>query len=141
MTLWAVDTIERVCDGIRRYILTLIYPVSAFAFAITLPSKRPRHNATAAQALAEGLPANPGSKLVLLSDDGSDFRGAFDQALQRLGLTRNWTYPQKPQNQHPRRTLQPCPAEAHRGLPQGPPLHRHALFNQKLADWLVFYNT
>ncbi|WP_438438516.1 hypothetical protein [Hydrogenophilus thermoluteolus] len=39
MTLWALDTIERVRDGVRRYILTLVDPVSRCAFALALPKR------------------------------------------------------------------------------------------------------
>jgi transposase InsO family protein len=104
MTLWTVDTIERVRDGMRRYLLTLIDPVSAIAFAVALPSKHARHTAAAAQALAEGLLPNPGGKLMFLSDNGSEFKGAFDQTLQRLNLTHYWTYPKNPKmNAHAER--------------------------------------
>ncbi|WP_284155515.1 helix-turn-helix domain-containing protein [Sulfuricystis multivorans] len=58
LTLWAVDTIERVRDGIRRYVLTAIAPVSATAFAVALPSKHARYSARVAEALVQGLAAD-----------------------------------------------------------------------------------
>jgi transposase InsO family protein len=125
----------------RRYILTLIDPVSAIAFAVATPSKHARHTAIAAQALAEGLLANPRGKLMFLSDNGSEFKGAFDQTLKRLGLTHYWTYPKSPKmNAHAERfnrTLQESFVDYHEDLL----FTDLALFNQKLADWLVFYNT
>jgi transposase len=39
MHLWAVDTIQRVSLGIRRYIITMIDPNSRIAFAVAIPSK------------------------------------------------------------------------------------------------------
>lgn len=87
MTLWAVDTIEGVCEGMRRYVLTLIDPVLAIALAVALRSKHDHHTAAVAQALAEGLQPNPSGKLMLLSDSGSEFKGAFNQTLKRLGLS------------------------------------------------------
>lgn len=43
----AVDTIERVRDGIKRYVLTCIDPASAFGLAVALPSKASHHTAAA----------------------------------------------------------------------------------------------
>ena len=69
LTLWAVDTIERVREGIRRYVLTAIDPVSATAFAVALPSKHARHTARVAQALVQGLAADTSRKILFLSDN------------------------------------------------------------------------
>jgi transposase InsO family protein len=108
---------------------------------VALPSKGARHTAAAAQALIEGLGTNPGHTLMFLCDNGSEFKGAFDQTLQRLGLTHFWTYPKSPKmNAHAERfnrTLQESFVDYHEDL-----LYTDlTLFNQKLADWLVFYNT
>ncbi|MBU2763943.1 helix-turn-helix domain-containing protein, partial [Acidithiobacillus caldus] len=43
----AVDTIERVRDGLKRYLVTFIDPASAFALAVALPSKATRHTQAA----------------------------------------------------------------------------------------------
>jgi len=46
--LWAADTIERVRDGVRRYLLTLVDPVSRVAFAMALAGKvEPPHHGRA----------------------------------------------------------------------------------------------
>jgi len=71
LSFWAVDLIERVRDGIRRYILTLVDPKSRIAFAVALPSKHSRNTAEVLKAL---LSVNPTCK-GLLSDNGSNLRG------------------------------------------------------------------
>ncbi len=104
LTLWAVDTIERVRDGIRRSVLTAIDPVLAIAFAVALPSKHARHTARAAEALVAGLTQDTARQILFLSDNGSEFKGAFDQILQHLGPTHYWTYPKSPKmNAHAER--------------------------------------
>ena len=39
----AVDTSERVRDGLKHYIVTFIDPVSTFALAVAVPSKTTRY--------------------------------------------------------------------------------------------------
>ncbi|MEW6695209.1 MAG: DDE-type integrase/transposase/recombinase [Pseudomonadota bacterium] len=134
LTLWAVDTIERIRDGVRRYVLTAIDPVSATAFAVALPSQHARHSAQVAQALVQGLAADTSRKRLFLSDNGSEFKGAFDQTLARLGLTHYWTYPKRPKmNAHAERfgrTVQEQFIDWHEELL----FTDLALFNPKLAD-------
>jgi len=55
MHLWAVDTIQKVSNGIRRYIMTLVDPNSRVAFAVALPSKHSKHTAKVLEALIDGL--------------------------------------------------------------------------------------
>jgi transposase InsO family protein len=134
----AVDTIERVRDGLRRYLVTFIDPASAFAFAVGLPSKATRHTQAALQATLALLPQKP---RVLLSDNGSEFEAGFAQTLQHHGIQRWFTYPKTPRmNAHCERfnrTIQESFVDYHEDLL----FTDLALFNQKLADWLIFYNT
>ena len=51
MHLWAVDTIQRVSDGMRRYIMTLVDPNSRIAFAVAIPTKHAKHTAKVFDAL------------------------------------------------------------------------------------------
>jgi transposase len=55
MHLWAVDTIQRVSNGIRRYIMTMIDPNSRIAFAVAIPSEHSKHTAKILEALIDGL--------------------------------------------------------------------------------------
>jgi transposase InsO family protein len=134
----AVDTIERIRDGIRRYLVTFIDPASRFAFALALPSKASRHTQTALEAVLSLLPQAP---KVVLSDNGSEFEKAFAQTIKARQIERWYTYPKSPRmNAHVERfnrTLQESFVDDHEALL----FTDLALFNQKLADWLIFYNT
>ena len=134
----AVDTIERVRDGMRRYLLTFIDPASAFGLAVALPSKATRHTQAALTAALDSLPMQP---QVLLSDNGSEFEASFAQTLRTRGIQRWYTYPKSPKmNAHAERfnrTVQESFVDYHENLL----FTDLGLFNQKMAEWLVFYNT
>jgi hypothetical protein len=134
----ACFTRERIRDGMRRYIVTFIDPVSHFAFAVGLPSKHARYTA---RALEQGLSLLPQRPTTVLSDNGSKFKADFAQLLKERGIKRWYTYPKTPKmNAHAERfnrTIQESFVDDHEELL----FTDLALFNRKLADWLVFYNT
>ena len=142
--LWAVDTIQRVSNGIRRYILTMIDPVSRVAFAIAIPSKHAKHTAKALEALIDGIAAAKKRQkhtLAILSDNGSEFKKEFDVLIEQKGLTHYWTYPKSPKmnahNERFNRTIQEQFVDYYEDL-----LFTDINeFNKKLADWLIDYNT
>ncbi len=146
MHLWAVDTIQKVSNGIRRYIMTLVDPHSRIAFAVALPSKHSKHTAKVLEALIDGLTGNIEVNLShrefsILSDNGSEFMKEFEQLLQNKGLTHYWTYPRSPKmnahNERFNRTLQEQFIDFYEDL-----LFTDIdLFNEYLADWLIKYNT
>ncbi|MEJ5210356.1 MAG: integrase core domain-containing protein, partial [Burkholderiales bacterium] len=125
-------------DGIRRYILTFIDPASRFAFAVATPGKTSRYTRAALNAALSLLPAKP---QVLLSDNGSEFEAGFAKTLDDHGIARWYTYPKTPKmNAHVERfnrTVQESFVDYHEDLL----FTDLARFNQKLADWLLFYNT
>jgi len=85
LEFWAVDLVERVREGMRRYVLTMVDPVSRVAFAVSIPGKGARYTAKVLGALLGG---NPWVR-SLLSDNGSEFEGEFDELLplhHSLGL-------------------------------------------------------
>jgi Transposase and inactivated derivatives, IS30 family len=137
LELLACDTIERIRDGMRRYLVTLIDPVSHLAFAMGLPSKHARYTA---RALDQGLSLLPHAPKTLLSDNGSEFEADFAKLLKERGIQRWYTYPKTPKmNAHAERfnrTIQESFVNYHEELL----FTDLALFNRKLADWLVFYN-
>ncbi len=116
----AVDTIERVRDGLKRYIVTFIDPASAFALAVALPSKATRYTQAALTAVLDLLPKKPE---VLLSDNGSEFEAGFAQTLAAQQIQRWYTYPKTPK-MHARRTLQPHHPGIFRRLSRRPALYR-----------------
>jgi len=146
MHLWAVDTIQKVSNGIRRYIMTLIDPNSRIAFAVALPSKHSKHTAKVLEALIDGvmgdinIETKPKS-FAILSDNGSEFMKEFEALLQKRQLTHYWTYPRSPKmnahNERFNRTLQEQFIDFYEDL-----LFTDInLFNEYMADWLIQYNT
>jgi transposase InsO family protein len=146
MHLWAVDTIQKVSDGIRRYIMTLVDPSSRIAFAVAIPTKHTKHTSKVLEALIDGLTgtieinAKP-KQFAILSDNGSEFMKEFETLLQEKGLTHYWTYPRNPKmnahNERFNRTIQEQFIDYNEDL-LFTDIH---LFNQRMADWLIDYNT
>ena len=146
MHLWAVDTIQKVSDGIRRYIMTMVDPNSRIAFAVAIPTKHTKYTAKVLEALIDGLTGkieiNAKTKqFAILSDNGSEFMKEFEALLQEKGLTHYWTYPRSPKmnahNERFNRTIQEQFVDYNEDLL----FTDIELFNQKMADWLIDYNT
>ncbi len=142
MHLWAVDTIQRVTAGIRRYIMTMIDPNSRIAFAVAIPTKHTNHTAKVLAALIDGVTTDTNdNKFSILSDNGSEFMKDFDKLLQDRNLTHYWTYPRSPKmnahNERFNRTIQEQFIDYNDDLL----FSDINLFNQKMADWLIEYNT
>ncbi len=138
LELIAGDTIVRMRDGIRRYLTTFIDPNSRFAVAFASRTASSRQATLTLNALIDLLPAAP---KYLLTDNGSEFMGDFQKRLDELHITHWWTYPNSPKmNPHAERfnrTIQESFVDYHDDLL----FSDLTLFNQKLAEWLVFYNT
>jgi transposase InsO family protein len=83
----------------------------------------------------------PHTPKVVLSDNGSEFEADFARLLEDRGIKRWYTYPKNPKmNAHAERfnrTIQESFVDYHEELL----FTDLALFNRKLANWLVFYNT
>jgi len=142
MHLWAVDTIQKVSNGIRRYIMTLIDPHSRIAFAVAIPSKHTTHTATVLEALIDGLNVpDIQNKFAILSDNGSEFQKDFDSLLQNKNLTHYWTYPRSPKmnahNERFNRTIQEQFVDYYEDLL----FTDIEEFNKEMANWLIDYNT
>ena len=142
MHLWAVDTIQRINTGVRRYIMTMIDPNSRIAFAVAIPSKHTKYTAKVLEALIDGVTIeNTNDKFAILSDNGSEFKKDFDKLLQDKQLTHYWTYPRSPKmnahNERFNRTLQEQFVDYNDDL-----LFTDIdEFNEEMANWLIDYNT
>jgi transposase InsO family protein len=143
MHLWAVDTIQRVSLGVKRYIMTMIDPNSRIAFAVAIPSKHTKYTAIVLDALIDGLSSNENinDKFAILSDNGSEFKKDFDKLLQDKDLTHYWTYPRSPKmnahNERFNRTIQEQFVDYYDDL-----LFTDIdEFNEEMANWLIDYNT
>ncbi|MDR0579526.1 MAG: integrase core domain-containing protein, partial [Campylobacteraceae bacterium] len=81
------------------------------------------------------------NQFAILSDNGTEFKKEFDALLQEKRLTRCFTYPRSPKmnahNERFNRTLQEQFVDYNDDL-----LFTDIdLFNEKMADWLILYNT
>lgn len=137
--LVALDTIERFVDGCRRYVITFEDIYTRFSFAWATKSHA---SLAAAEFFVLCQKAFPHSYdfLFVLTDNGSEFKKHFTEELQRLHLTHYHTYPKTPKmNAHVERfnrTIQEEFIDYNVWLLKDPDV-----FNRKLMDYLIFYNT
>lgn len=134
----AFDTIEKHINGSRRYVITFedIYTRFSFAWGTT------SHASLAAKEFFDYcLKVFPFSFTFVLTDNGSEFAKHFAEQLKQLHMTHYHTYPKTPKmNAHLERfnrTIQEefvnyHLAELNANIP---------LFNRKLMDYLIWYNT
>lgn len=137
--LVALDTVERIINGCRRYVITFEDIYSRFSFAWATKS----HASKAAKEFFElCLKVFPLSYnfLYVLTDNGSEFKKHFAEELKRSHLIHFHTYPKTPKmNSHLERfnrTVQEEFIDYH-----SYDLLYPELFNRKLIDYLIFYNT
>ena len=135
--LVALDTIERIVHGSRRYIITFEDIHTRFAFAWATNS----HASLAAKEFFDYCrKVFPFSFSFVLTDNGSEFAKHFSEELKHLHLVHYHTYPRTPKmNAHVERfnrTIQEEFVDYHDGE-----LLEVDVFNRKLIDWLIWYNT
>lgn len=133
----ALDTVERIEHGRRRYVITVEDLFSRFAFAWGTTS----HASKAAEEFFDiWQRIFPYPTTFVLTDNGSEFKKHFAVRLLELQITHYKTYPKTPKmNAHIERfnrTIQEEFIDYHRGL-----LLDLDRFNEKLMEWLLFYNT
>ena len=133
----AVDTVERVRDRIRRYLLTFIDPASAFALSIAVPSKATRDTQGALAAVLSLLSSPPH---VLLSDNGSEFEAGFARLPESREIGRGDPDPKTPKRNAPAERFNRTFQESFVDDPEDLLFTDLARFNPKRADWLVFQN-
>jgi transposase InsO family protein len=133
----ALDTVERFVHGLRRYVITGEDIYSRFSFAWATSS----HASKAAEEFFERwTKIFPYQTTFVLTDNGSEFKKHFTERLLDLQITHYHTYPKQPKmNAHVERfnrTIQEEFLDYHDVL-----LLDTDRFNEKLMDWLLFYNT
>jgi transposase InsO family protein len=135
----AFDTIIRQREGIKRYILTSIDPKTHIAFAYAPPSAGSAHAARLHEAITKTFPDY--AKAKALTDNGSEFKGQFAKRMASQEITHWKTYPKTPKmNAHCERfnrSIQESFVDYHEDLL----FTDRDLFNRKMSDWIVFYNT
>jgi len=132
-----IDTVVRFENSIKLYTLTAIDLASRFAFAYTYTSLSSRTALNFYQKLEKVCPYPIRS---VKTDNGLEFQGAFEQYLDKIGVTHYFSYPRTPQsNAYIERFNRTIQEECLEGLIE----HVHDIysFNEKLIDYLIFYNT
>jgi putative transposase len=132
-----MDTISVFTDGMKRYICTALDIRTRFAFAYTYKTHSSAH---AGDFLDKFLEVVPFTVKRVQTDNGSEFAGHFENACLAKGLIHYFNYPRYPQaNGHLERfnrTIQEQFVYWHTDL-----LDEPSEFNQKLMEYLIWYNT
>ena len=133
-----LDTVVRFIDGTKRYILTAIDVERRFAFAGAYTS---HSSASATDFLEKVIKVCPFPVTELQTDNGSEFALRFEEACTTLNLTHFHTYPRTPKmNAHIERFNRTVSEDFicwHKALLRDD----LSAFNEKLVDWLLWYNT
>lgn len=133
--LIALDTVVRYWMGQKRYIVTGIDTYSKIAFARMYTTK---HSKKAADFLKRLHYLFDGKIENITRDNGSEFRGAFDDALDILKIdgyfSRVKTPTDNPVDERFNRTLN------EEFIQMGNMTADCDLFNKRLTDWLIEYN-
>ena len=131
------DAVERITDGIKEFFISAVDV--KMKFALTINYKR----LTAENMLDFYLrfrKVYPGTIKQWQSDNGSENLGEFDQRLKADGIPHYFIYPRCPKIdahiERYNRTIQDEFIDPNLEL-----IHDKPLFHQKLADYLIYYNT
>lgn len=132
------DTIVRFTNGIKRYLITAIDKEAKFAFAYAYKS----HSSDAARDFMTMFKTvAPLSLTHVQTDNGSEFEKHFHLYLTQTGIVHFNTYPRCPKMNSEierfNRTLSDAFIKQYRLLLA----YEIDAFNQKLIDWLLWYNT
>jgi transposase InsO family protein len=131
------DTVERFTDGIRDYFHSAMEIKSRFTLSLNYKQLSSRNMEDFYERFQS---VYPGEIKTWQSDNGSENLGRFDAALKRDGIPHLFSYPRCPKInayiERYNRTLQEEFIDNHLDL-----IHDKAQFHQKLADYLIFYNT
>jgi hypothetical protein len=134
----ALDTIEKQRDGRRMYLLTAIDIYTRTTFEIATKSHSSKTFAHFFHLIIQMFPYEIKN---VLTDNGSEFKKHLDALLKKNGITHYHTYPKTPKmNAH---------CESFNGTIQEEFVDYHinllfddvTKFNEKLKDYLLFYNT
>ena len=133
--LIALDTIVRIINGQRRYIITAIDTYSKIAYARMYSS----HSSIQAEDFLMRLNYLLNGKMEnILTDNGSEFQKHFEKACQRLNLKRYYSRVRQPKDN-------PVCERFNRTLNEefiqlGNLTTDVKTFNSNLTDWLIEYN-
>lgn len=96
-----LGTIERRLGSLKRYVMTFVDPVTSFAIVVGI-TRNNSYNTTRLFTSAQSYYPYPIKRV--LSDNGSEFKGAFDKMLNDADIEHWHTYPNTPKmNAHCKR--------------------------------------
>ena len=132
-----IDTIVKFVWGTKRYIITAVDVYSRYSFAVCYK----RHDSISTKDFVKKLESiSPFEIKSIQTDNGSEFHKHFRDYLEEREITHYWNYPGKPYRQGHvekyNRTIQEEFIDQNEIL-----LEDTNIFNQKLSEWLVWYNT
>ena len=132
------DSIVRFTNGIKRYVVTAIDKESKFAFAYAYKN----HSSDAAvDFMRKFKRVAPVTLTHVQTDNGSEFEKHFHLYLKKSGIVHFNTYPRSPKMnaeiERFNRTLSEAFIQRHRLMLA----HDLDQFNERLVDWLLWYNT
>ena len=133
-----LDSIVKFINGLRRYLVTATDTTSRFSFAYAYPSLSSQ---SAADFMAKLRTVAPFAITHIQTDNGSEFEKTFRDYAAAHRVTHFHNYPKSPK-------MNACVERFNRTV-QEEFASRHWLtlrddvpsFNQKLIDWLLWYNT
>jgi transposase InsO family protein len=131
------DTVARVTDGVKDYFYSAMDARSKFALTLRYKQLTSRNMKDFYQRFQGVCPYSVRS---WQSDNGAENRGEVEEQLKREGIAPWFSYPNCPKInasiERYNRTIQEEFIDNHLELLEDKPL-----FNQALADYLIFYNT
>lgn len=133
-----MDAIELRMGDLRRYIITMIDEHSDYALALAVPSL---NSDITSHFFSKATRLFPVAIRQVVTDNGKEFLGNFDKTLQEASIKHIWTYPYTPKMnatcERFNRTLREQFIEFNELLL----FEDLNLFNQRMAEYLVLYNS
>jgi transposase InsO family protein len=132
-----IDTVVRFIKGIKRYVITAVDVYGRYGFAFCY--KRPL-SSNAKDFFHKLNTVFPYEIKAVQTDNGSEFHKYFREYLKEQDIIHYWNYPGRPYRQGHiekfNRTIQEEFIDWNEVL-----LDDVNMFNQKMIDWLIWYNT
>ena len=132
------DTIVRLTNGIKRYILTSIDCESEFAFAYAYINHSSK---SATDFMGTFKEVAPLCLTPIQTDNGSEFMDHFEIYCEKENITHFHAYPRTPKMQSEIERFNRTLSEAFISHNRYLLAYDIEAFNKKLMDWLLWYNT
>lgn len=132
------DSIVRFTDGIKRYVVTAIDLESKFAFAYAYTNHSSKGTVDFMKKFKRIAPI---SLTHVQTDNGSEFAKHFEVILEKENIVHFHTHPRCPKENSEIERFNRTISEAFISRNKLLLAHDIDAFNEKLIDWLLWYNT